>query len=266
MTSLDRVRDTLLATARTGPLLAARDRQPKGPDGACRFLATHVDRTVLARRILMDFTDGTSLTIEARHRRVLRISQSANSSQRGDGKNTLSGRPLRSDDSATLAHDLRAHLAGRTIRRLQALDDPAIDFPDTPGVALTSLMVEGPVADIRPHPEELVSALTGFVDRTSADIVAACMVEGADTTAICGPADIVTAMAVWANKALDLGHAKRAGSSPALGTEYVGSLAWSDPPNRHLLIHRTARSAGLVLIEGSETLAFLSKWKACMQR
>jgi len=267
MTSIPRIRDILLATSQVGRL--APTCIPIGdPDEALRRLARDIDWIVLARRILVMFTDSTSLALDVRHRRLLRYVHLPDQQMVAAAEHMPAAPGLNSDDCPTIAAGLRTLLADRTIRTVRIIEDANIDFPHTSGVSATALLGTCDALDVVPMTLDLEGILSDFIELTSAGVVAACVIadDDADIVAISGTDDSILAMADWADRAVSVPRGDGSGMLPPLETGGIGAIGWSAARACQLLIVRAPHGLGLILVDGSDSLECLTTLRDIMER
>lgn len=255
MTSHARVLDILLATARIGRL--DHRAEPSGdPDDTLRVLAQHVDRAVLARRMVVTLDDGTSIVLEARHRRLLRYARDAQDRMPGAADGLRDAQVLTSEDRTTIAERLRALVANRTIRRVRFIDDPKTDFPGGPGLAASTLLDATEPQHDGSRCADMEDIVSAVVDATRAGVIAACVIpyDAEVIVAICGDHDSITAISDWAIQRFFQTQAEGTTRAPVLETRCVGCVGWAGPKARQLVFIRSPKGLGLILMDGSDSL------------
>lgn len=258
MNSVQKVRATLLATARTGAVVNASPVMTDADD-TLRHVVTCIDRTCLERRIQISLSNDTDLTLYVRNRRLLRFSVASRSSL--PRSNGLDQRDdiCAPKDCAEILRRLASLFKDRTIVRQRIVDDPTIMFPTTSGVSATSFLR---CIDESRRPNttiDLVAFLTKCIEDATVPVLGACVLTSEDILAISGSDEQLLAMVDWAKSVLELPRTTTFPMSIKLQSDGACLINWSLPTPRRLLISRALEQIVLILVEHDQNVGFLSE-------
>lgn len=251
------IRETLLAAAQTGVLVNACPVSTDADD-TLRHVATCVDRTTLARRILISLSNETNLSLDVQNRRLLQFS--ITSRLLPDRSNDLDQRDTICvpKKSAEIAQQLKCLLKDSAIVRQRIIDDPTIIFPTTSGLSAASLLQ---CIDDRPQPNtpiDLVAFLTQRIEDAPVQVLGACVLTAEDILAICGSDEQLLDMVDLAKPILETPDTNAFPMSNELQSNAACVVDWHHPTSRRLLILNTPEQVILVLVEIDQNVGFLN--------
>lgn len=261
MTHVQRVRDTLLAAAQTGALVSTCPVS-RDADDTLRYVATCINRTTLARRIQISFSNETYLALDVRNRRLLQFSTKSRSSI--DCSNDMNQRDTicALKDIAEIAQRLSSLLKDSAILHHRVVNDPTIIFPTTSGVSATAILQCIEESGQPDATFDLVPFLTKRIEDAPAHVLGACVLTSEDILAICGSDEQLLAMVDWAKPVLENPSTSTFPISCKVQSDGACFIDWRLPTPRRLLILNASGQMVLVLVENDPNVGFLSELRA----
>lgn len=263
MNTLPNIRDTLSAIARTGATLKTMP-EFHAADDTLRYVAKHIDRTVLARHLQFTLPDHTHVQCDVQNRRLLRYSVTVNRNNDGHSDRAPDQFVCSPEDGETVSQNLRTLFAHKALQKLRIVDDPTIILPITPGVSASTIL-RTIDADAPPKPLfDLESCIAEFVESAPERILGAVVIRGEDIVAIHGSDEQLFAMLDWLNAAFGGSALHDFSGRSDLEMGGICAVDWCHPTPRSLLIARTPKQACLILVEECQNSNALVDLKAHM--
>lgn len=229
-------------------------------DETLRDVVDYIDRTVLARRLRVEFVDGRIMYLDAESRRLLRYCHPT-SPKRANMPTETSCEPA---DRVAIARHLGLVFGDAPIARLSEVELPPSPGPRPTGVSASALF--GPPRSNGPDDTTptLEDRLHDLMEASNGKVLAAAVVTPDALVAIHGSDDLLLEMEGWVKDAFGLGDMSGAKPALALGLGDVCAVCWSEPYPRHILITGRPDCIALVLMEGGDAAASLAYVGAMM--
>ena len=265
MSARDRLRAVLKRAAADGTL----DRQLQGfdePAAGAALMLDHVERTMLARKLVFEFDDGARFACIAFGRRLIRFAAPVPASLDAKLSALLDGSPLSPQDAEATAALLFAVCANRSALTARAETPEVRPGPTETGLAASAVrrFLDLPDGAAGPaHDEDTLQALFAAL---KPDLRAALTLAEDALTVETGAEDAVSGLSGWALDMLDRVLSPDFPLAHGLQTQGVllfGAVAGADC---HRLI---AGSRGRLLIaevNGTDEAATLAAWHAITDR
>lgn len=266
MSARDRLRAVLRRAATDGAI--HRQQEPfADPSAGAALMLEHIERTMLARKLVFEFDDGARFGCIASGRRLIRFAAPVPAALGRDLSRLIDGSQLTAQDAEAAAALLRAVCDGRSALTVRPETPEVRPGPTETGLAPAAVRGALPLPESPPDTARDADLLQALLADLGPGLRAALSLAGdEDLTVETGGQEAVSGLSTWAADTLDRVLSPDFPLAQSLQTR--GILVFGAPQGAdcHRLIAGSGGQLLIAEVDGPDDAATLAAWRRLAAR